>query len=221
MFKHSIRTLDPSRLTSSDFLDLSTKNSTTLYVADLQGRVNTEYRPCNILSQRGTRFPSGVQGFLYYHHPPPDLPTAGEVRFRITSSNDPASWASGTDFMRTDGMPWSLPTLFLAQINHSKLKGHVRTYEGLWSLLQRDELVSSKAIGWCNEIFDASPCSFHASSRFIHSLGRPFPIRFDSTHMNPHIVFGPTVSHLRVRGLFSQKNTGLPLISPYTGQLPS
>ena len=34
---------------------------------------------------------------------------AEELRLRVTSSDDPASFDSGSDLLRTDGLPWSRP----------------------------------------------------------------------------------------------------------------
>jgi len=38
---------------------------------------------------------------------------AGELRLRVTSSNDPSSFESGSDLLRTDGLPWSRPLYVL------------------------------------------------------------------------------------------------------------
>ena len=38
---------------------------------------------------------------------------AGELRFRVTSSDDPASFESGSDLLRQNGQPWSRPLCIL------------------------------------------------------------------------------------------------------------
>jgi hypothetical protein len=38
---------------------------------------------------------------------------AGELRLRVTSSSDPSSFESGSDLLRTDGLPWSRPLYVL------------------------------------------------------------------------------------------------------------
>ena len=40
---------------------------------------------------------------------------AGELRLRVTSSDDPASFESGSDLLRTDGLLWSRPLYVLSK----------------------------------------------------------------------------------------------------------
>ncbi|PIL25519.1 hypothetical protein GSI_12420 [Ganoderma sinense ZZ0214-1] len=43
-------------------------------------------------------YPPNTRGFLYYHVSPNGSPLSGELRFRLTSSHDPAGFAIGSDF---------------------------------------------------------------------------------------------------------------------------
>lgn len=54
-------------------------------------------------------FPSDTSAFLYYFTPPKKPRIAGEllVRLRVASSDDHASFESGSDLLRLDGQPWS------------------------------------------------------------------------------------------------------------------
>jgi hypothetical protein len=61
-------------------------------------------------------FPIGTKGFLYYSMSPERPRIAGELRLRVTSSDDPASFESGSDLLRTDGLPWSRPLYILTRI---------------------------------------------------------------------------------------------------------
>jgi hypothetical protein len=48
-----------------------------------------------------------------YYHLPPDLPeTARELRIRLTSGSDPASFDDGTDLMQGEDT-WHLPLVYL------------------------------------------------------------------------------------------------------------
>ena len=38
----------------------------------------------------------------------------GELRLRVTSSDDPASFESGSDLLRRDGLPWRRPLYLLS-----------------------------------------------------------------------------------------------------------
>ena len=42
----------------------------------------------------------------------------GELRFRVTSSDDPSSFESGSDLLRMDGLPWSRPLYALQKYYH-------------------------------------------------------------------------------------------------------
>ena len=46
---------------------------------------------------------------MYYYVPAHSPPLAGELRFRITSSRDPASFATGADLLTERSMPWKYP----------------------------------------------------------------------------------------------------------------
>jgi hypothetical protein len=52
-------------------------------------------------------YPQDTNAFLYYFMPPDKPPIGGELRFRVTSSDDPASFGSGSDLLRPDSLPWS------------------------------------------------------------------------------------------------------------------
>jgi hypothetical protein len=58
-------------------------------------------------------YPPDTDAFLYYSMLPERPPIAGELRLRVTSSDDPASFGSGSDLLRADGLPWSRPLLTL------------------------------------------------------------------------------------------------------------
>ena len=60
-------------------------------------------------------FPPNTKGFLYYFMSPEKPRIAGEVRFRVTSSDDPASFESGSDLLKPNGQPWSRPVYFLSK----------------------------------------------------------------------------------------------------------
>jgi hypothetical protein len=60
-------------------------------------------------------YPLDTKAFLYYFMSPEKLPITGELRLRVASSDDPASFESGSDLLRTNGWPWSRPIYLLSK----------------------------------------------------------------------------------------------------------
>ena len=60
-------------------------------------------------------FPTDTKAFLYYFKSPKGPHIAGELRLRVTPSDDPASFESGFDLMRTNGRIWSQPLYALSK----------------------------------------------------------------------------------------------------------
>ncbi|PIL27880.1 hypothetical protein GSI_10002 [Ganoderma sinense ZZ0214-1] len=114
--QRKIHTLDPSKLVKEDYVDFSRKSCGTVgIILQPSWLANSPIPPPPRNAQfRGNpwgskRFPNGTHGFIYYHVPPYSSPLAGELRFRITSSCDPASFASGSDLLTERSMPWRYP----------------------------------------------------------------------------------------------------------------
>ncbi|PIL27883.1 hypothetical protein GSI_10005 [Ganoderma sinense ZZ0214-1] len=111
-----IRTLDPHKLVQDDYIDFSLKAQPRLGVV-LQSRRSTDPLICRSLHNpiftavpwSTNKFPPGTHGFLYYHVPPNGSPLAGELRFRVTPTRDPASFATGSDLLTDRAMPWRYP----------------------------------------------------------------------------------------------------------------
>jgi hypothetical protein len=56
---------------------------------------------------------------------------AGNLRFRVTSSDDPSSFESGSDLLLVDGQPWSRP-----------LHALPKYYLPLYDKLREEQLIS-------------------------------------------------------------------------------
>ncbi|KAF8884625.1 hypothetical protein BD779DRAFT_1536154 [Infundibulicybe gibba] len=98
--KRVISTLDQRMLRHSDFCDIS--NLTTSVVTIRSSTLGCARLKYCASRKRGEKFrdltfPVGTHGFFYYYSPPGLPYFAGEVRFRITPSTDPASFATGVD----------------------------------------------------------------------------------------------------------------------------
>ncbi|KAI0043993.1 hypothetical protein FA95DRAFT_1562748 [Auriscalpium vulgare] len=159
-----IRTLDPSKLIPSDFVDLSGLSPVT-YNARLAD--NSRLRTANALyyahsKGEDARFPTDTRGFLYFHAP------SREVRFRL-ASNDPRHFAEGTDLVLPSGEPWCLPAVVLAT--------QARAY-GLRALLVQDGVrmdalalsppAAQRTPGQCRKYYP----------RGVTRLGETFPVYF-------------------------------------------
>jgi hypothetical protein len=75
-------------------------------------------------------FPPDTKAFLYYFTPPEKPRIAGELRFRVTFSDDPASFESGSDLLALNGQPWSRPLYTLP-----------KSYTYLYKKLREDRFV--------------------------------------------------------------------------------
>ena len=76
------------------------------------GNMNFESGPGKY-SNANMPFPPDTKAFLYYSTPPGKPRIAGELRFRVTSSDDPASFESVSDLMKKNGETWSRPLFVL------------------------------------------------------------------------------------------------------------
>ena len=107
-----ILTLDPNKLAEKrqqphDIGGLKTFRVDTLLLKQFSPVKNMRM----FYESKGLRqsFPPDTKAFLYYFRSPERPRIAGELRLRVTSNDDPASFESGSDVLRTNGQPWSRP----------------------------------------------------------------------------------------------------------------
>lgn len=120
---------------------------------------------------------SNTSGFFYFHREPNAPLLAAEIRFRLTDSSDPASFASGSDLL-SNGLPWLLPIFSL--LKHDLVP--------LADILVRDGLLSDEFIrqgkdvktGKSGNPFKMQKAQFRSPP--IYSFGQPFfvDLRFRS-----------------------------------------
>ncbi|KAH0585790.1 hypothetical protein H2248_007082 [Termitomyces sp. 'cryptogamus'] len=105
----TISTLDPCRLQSSDFCVLSGRQGIYMTGQHVQSqrRIRVRY------SCDRTPFPDNTYGFFYMHIDPRLPLVSGQIRFRITTSNDPAQFENGTDLF-IQGEPWKIHAVRIA-----------------------------------------------------------------------------------------------------------
>ncbi|KAK0213559.1 hypothetical protein IW262DRAFT_1410061 [Armillaria fumosa] len=174
--------LNPEALTDSDFRDLSGKKS-------LSSAARSFYY-AHVESNTYIAFPDKTIGFLYYwtHS---DLPaTAGQVRFRLTSANDPSLFESGSDLLKPDGTPWAIPLAKLLKV-HGSGRGYVQ-------ILLDDGLISKDLIRF--KYFHLyEKLHLRTSSLLIESPDDVFPVSFPRSSLNICAVSSDGAAQVKFR----------------------
>ncbi|TBU39646.1 hypothetical protein BD309DRAFT_1003603 [Dichomitus squalens] len=181
--KHrEIRTLDPTKLTPSDYVDFSMHHQPSITIVTRPSKPNdaSDPLPQGLITTvsgrvfRGRMFPPNTAGFLYYHTPPYSPPLAGEVRFRITPSPDPASFSEGSDLLMEYGVPWKIPLLYMTGM---------KSYTGLHRLLLQDGLVTPQLLDIATSAAETLKSSGYGQkigvsmTALVSSFGRRFNLR--------------------------------------------
>ena len=109
--------------------------------------------------------PPDTKVFLYYCIPPEKPRIAGELRLRVTSSDDPASFESGSDLLRSNGQPWSRP-----------LHALPKYYNPLYEKLREDQLVPDDLDAALSTL--PSPYPKYRRSHHFYSLNDTFILNF-------------------------------------------
>jgi hypothetical protein len=138
-----------------------------------QSRLATFYRlhydrTCKTSTELRPLYPPDTKAFLYYSVSPERPRIAGELRLRVTSSNDPASFENGSDLLRLDGQPWSRPLYSLSKL-----------YFSLYEKLREDRLVLDDL----DTALAALPSKIYRynQSHILYTLNDTFIIDFSSS----------------------------------------
>jgi hypothetical protein len=149
-------------------------------------------------------YPPNTKAFLYYYTLPEIPRIGGELRFRVASSDDPASFESGSDLMKPNGQVWSRPLFVLS-------KAYIPLYEKL-----REELFVPDDL---DAVLSTFPHTFgqYRQSQCLYTLNDTFIVNFSASKQAVAVITEQGMEKLRLRGLFSEKIHG----RPYTGESPS
>lgn len=199
----SISTLHPDRLQPGDFTDISAKG---------RHDIRTSFGSCTQISYSQKDgfipFPPSTHGFFYYHRDPLLPPVAGEVRFRITRSQDPASFRTGHDLLRPSRRPWSIPLLSLTALRGPAALREQLVADGIVDqalLLKCEQLV--KGIRWTR-----------TPSIALYSLDQPFIAHLDHPHQELYVVGADAIGRCQMQGIFgSRPSSSHSWRAPYTG----
>ncbi|KAF8816983.1 hypothetical protein BYT27DRAFT_7205417 [Phlegmacium glaucopus] len=206
-----ILTLDANKFAEKKQQRLSIGNQKTFSARiTLRNRLNHTLIP-NIsydrTHQTDTRthwpYPPDTKGFLYYTTPPERPRISGELRFRLTSSDDPMSFASGSDLLRLNGQPWSRPLYVIS-----------KSFTPLYQKLREDRLVSDDLHTFLST--STMKNVLYSRSQLLYTLNDTFLIDFSTIGQYLFVITEKGTETLGFRGRFfdsrdSHKGT------PYTG----
>lgn len=195
MLKQCIQKLDPSKLQPSDHLNLSGSPRLPIYIQESAFAMTY-----TAIKNHAAPFPDDARGFLYFHSP------AAEIRFRITDSNCPSSFESGSDLV------YPYPNAAVWAISLGSLNAHYRGYQALRDLLVRGGLDAHAVL----EKMEGTKTKKSNSMPLIDpSLAQRFCVDFQSTNFSP--VFFSLGEQLScdIVGLFHYNKRGR--WNPYSG----
>jgi hypothetical protein len=107
----------------------------------------------------------------------------GELRLRVTSSDDPASFESGSDLLRADGQPWSRPLYHLSKY-----------YSPLYEKLKEERFVSDDLDAALSTLPTKIPS--YRRSQFLYTLNDTFIVDFSSRRLFLFLVTEQVVESL-------------------------
>ncbi|RPD77289.1 hypothetical protein L226DRAFT_533290 [Lentinus tigrinus ALCF2SS1-7] len=146
----TIRTLDPMKLTAEDYLP----------AISLFGHMQRLPPEAPLFGE------NHLKGFLYYHLPSRGPPLAGELRFRVTLSGNPASFPSGFDLVNKHGVIWRVPLVNIASYEKYAPIRHL--------LINVDRTVPQQLMDSFREQ------GYVHEARIMHAFGQPFDLHLDS-----------------------------------------
>jgi hypothetical protein len=201
--KYSIITLDPNKFAE--------KKQQCLHIGDI-----TAFAPHILLLKQSspvateqlfydrTRtpapYPPDTKAFLYYSMSPEKPRIAGELRLRVTSSND---FESGSDLLRPNGWLWSRPLYALSKY-----------YPLLYEKLREDQLIPDDL----DAALAALPSKRHKLR--LYTLNDTFIVDFSSTKMSLFAITEQGVHVLQFNNVFIDKRAR-GMAKPYTGAYTS
>jgi hypothetical protein len=132
---------------------------------------------------------------------------AGELRLRVTSSDDPASLESGSDLLRTNGLPWSRPLYILS-----------KHYPPLYEKLREDQFIPDDL----DRVLATLPkkmIKYHRSQP-LYSLNDTFIVNFGNNSHTFLVITEQGVETQRFNYLFFDGRE-MYRCTPYTGADPN
>jgi hypothetical protein len=201
--RHVILTLDPSKFAEKKQCRLHIGNLLCFrpHVPNHSGFTDIYYTKESTYWHR--YYPPNTTAFLYYFRPPGKPRIAGELRLRVASSDDHASFENGYDLLRPNGQPWSRSLYRVSKFDIS-----------LYEKLREEGLVSDD--------LDAVLSTFPHKTvlcQHLYNLNDPFSVDFSNVNFYLIATTEKGMERVRVSQLFIQSRP-TPR-SPYTGAYTS
>ncbi|KAG6856860.1 hypothetical protein H0H87_012677 [Tephrocybe sp. NHM501043] len=188
----TISTLDPEKLRSTDFVDLSEYRVPTITMGSI-GACELRYAYRSDI----VPFPPNTRGFLYYHTYRNLPPTCGEIRFRLTVDSNPGNFADGTDLIGCDAIPWSISSLTLS----------LSSYANARKQLEDDRLISKSL----SNNMDTLRGTFKVTKSYpreMYYLEQPFMFDMNWALARFKLVTATEVRPMQLQKLFVDQREG-------------
>ena len=195
----TIRTLNPAKFTPQDHITSlqraphELKACVALHVQQSHGELPKVYLRHASLPPSPGHSAEPLGGFLYYHQPPRAPPLAGVLRFRLTASRDPATFASGVDLITKLGIPWYIP---LPSIASRKTYGPIRPL-----LTDVDETVTPQVMELAARYSSRFTTGHVRGTRYLHSFGQTFYLSPQSSQHGFTFVGEAGLAHATLRSM--------------------
>ena len=152
-------------------------------------------------------YPPDTRAFLYYSTSPEKPRIAGELRLRVTSSSDPASFESGSDLLQPDGQPWSRQLYSLSKY-----------YLPMYERLREDGFIPDDL----HSALATLPSKRYkiCRSKVLYTLNDPFIVDFSCSGIFLTLITEQGVDSLIIPKIFSVRHENRDP-RPYTGAYTS
>ena len=173
-FLHNVVTLDPNKFAEKkqQCFHIGNHQSFKPFVSIKQPSPLLFY---DVNNKKNT-YPPDTKAFLYYSmSPAAENPRiAGELRLRVTSSNDARFFENGSDLLRPDGQIWSRSLFILSKFYHP-----------LYEKLREDQLIPDDL----DKVLAVFPSKKHLYSRsqLLYTLNDTFIVDFGKQWI-PYVI---------------------------------
>ena len=148
-------------------------------------------------------YPEDTKVFLYYFTSPERPRIAGELRLRISSSDNPASFENGSDLLLSNGQPWFRPLDIVS-----------KWYTPLYEKLREERLVPDDLDSVLSTFPRIHPR--YRQNQYLYTLNDPFIVDFGYLRRGLTIFTEQGMEKIRLPGPFSEYEDGCRKL-PYRG----
>ena len=146
-------------------------------------------------------YPPNTSAFLYYFRSPEKPRISGELRLRVASNNDFASFESGSDLLSLNGRPWSISLIHVSQY-----------YIPLYTKLRQEGLVPDDL----DAVLSTFPTRVRRNRcQHLYTLNDTFIVDFSIKDMFLIVITEQGMERIQLEGSFVEKRPKHR--SPYTG----